>query len=103
MQADATLPLSLHLQRRAIFSIPDAAGLEIRCRDGTLWLTLDHDRRDIVLASGESFTTDRPHRAVLYAMEPSCVAIAAAAPAAASRRQPAARPAAPAGLRAAAA
>src|SRR5215207_879876 len=31
----------------------------IECLGGTLWITQDGDRRDIILGSGESFTFDR--------------------------------------------
>ena len=80
---------SFQLERRRLFDIADAAGVQIRCTAGSLWLTLDHDPRDIVLAAGESFTTPEHRRALLYALEPATVELGA--PAGASPRwQPAA-------------
>lgn len=67
--------MDLALQPRALFSVPDAADLRIRCRSGTVWITLDHDPRDIVLEAGDSFTGDSHRRAVVYAMDRACIAI----------------------------
>jgi hypothetical protein len=44
-----------------------ALDVRIDCADGCLWITQDHDIRDIVLQRGESFTLDRPGVAILYA------------------------------------
>ena len=76
-------PTTLFLKHRAMFSLPDPAGVEIGCHDGVLWITLDNDPRDIVLQAGESFTPDTHERALIYAIKPSIMALAA--PRAASR------------------
>ena len=65
------LPADLHLSHRAIFSIAVAAGVDVACREGSLWITLDNDTRDIVIEAGERFSTEEHRRAVIYAMEPS--------------------------------
>lgn len=36
-----------------------ARGTTLRVTRGTLWLTLEHDTRDIVLEAGDAFTIDR--------------------------------------------
>jgi hypothetical protein len=61
----------MQLAHRTVYSIPDAAGMQVRCTAGSLWLTLDHDPRDIVLAAGEWFATSEHRRALLYALEPA--------------------------------
>lgn len=38
----------------------DALGWRVTAAMGTLWVTQDGDRRDVVLAAGESFAFDRP-------------------------------------------
>jgi hypothetical protein len=38
----------------------DALGWRVTAAKGTLWVTQDGDRRDVVLAAGESFAFDRP-------------------------------------------
>lgn len=65
----------LELAHRDLHSVPDAAGVQIRCQSGSIWVTLDHDTRDIVLASGESFATPEHRRAILFALEPARVSL----------------------------
>ncbi len=66
----------LKLAHHAIFTMPDAQGIEVRCLSGSVWLTLDGDRRDIVLSAGETFRADTHVRALVSALEPSCIAVA---------------------------
>ncbi len=68
----------LDLERRAMFNLPDAAGVNITCRDGTVWITLDNDSRDYVLEAGDSFCNTEHRRALIYAMRPSRIAVTAA-------------------------
>ena len=75
----------LGLQREAMFGVPDAAGIDIVCRTGIVWITLDGDPRDIVLEAHDRFTTSEHRRALIYAMQPSCISVQA--PITASRRR----------------
>ena len=68
----------LDMERRAMFNLPDAAGVDIVCRDGTVWITLDNDIRDYVLEAGDSFRNTQHTRALIYAMRPSRIAVTAA-------------------------
>ena len=79
----AASAFSLNLRRQTLFSVPDAANVRIACVEGTVWITLDNDPRDIVLQSCGVFTTSEHRRALVYAMEPSRITVAApvAAPA----------------------
>jgi hypothetical protein len=84
----------LSLAHQGLFSVADAADLQLTCREGSLWITLDHDARDIVLSAGESFLTPEHRRALVYALGPSTlsVSMAVAQPEkqrAGSRREPA--------------
>ncbi len=75
------------LSPRSTFSLDDAAGVRITCRRGSIWLTLDNDPRDVVLQPGDSFLTTEHRRALLYALESSCVNLVTVhAPAAAPMR-----------------
>jgi hypothetical protein len=79
---DVTPPagaFSLNLRRQALFSVPDAAGVRIACVEGVVWITLDNDPRDIVLESCGVFTTPEHRRAIIYAMKPSTITVAAPA------------------------
>ena len=46
-------------------------GHRIECLTGALWITQDGDRRDIVLAPGDSFSFDRVGDALISALEDS--------------------------------
>lgn len=72
-----TQRLSLSLPKRAIFTLPDSHDVDIECQSGTVWITLDHDRRDIVLERGQRFRSDAHRRALVAALEPSCVRFSA--------------------------
>jgi hypothetical protein len=76
----------LSLAHQGMFSLADAAGLQMTCREGSLWITLDNDTRDIVLSAGESFLTTQHRRAIIYAMGPSSLSLALAPVAQAARR-----------------
>lgn len=78
MKTDS-LPSDLRLAHQAIYSLEDAAGVQIACREGTVWLTLDGDPRDIVLEAGEVFTTPQHRHALVYALQPSRISLATAA------------------------
>jgi len=79
-----TAPSRFHLSlaKRTIFTLPDAAGVGIECRSGSVWVTLDHDPRDIVLAPGERFEADQHRRVLVSALEPSCITVSGTRPAA---------------------
>lgn len=77
---------SLNLRHQALFSVPDAANTRIACVEGTVWITLDHDPRDIVLEACGVFTTQEHRRALVYAMEPSTITVTPSTPAAVPRR-----------------
>ena len=82
---------SVNLQPRAMFSVPDAADVRITCGEGAVWITLDHDVRDILLDPGEVFVGREHSRAIIYALKPSTIRVATPA-----RAQSQGRDAAPA-------
>jgi len=48
----------LGLAARRGLRLKDARGAKLRAVQGTLWVTIDNDLRDIVLDPGESFVVD---------------------------------------------
>ncbi len=70
------------LPHRAVFSVPDGAGVGIECRSGSVWVTLDRDTRDIVLAPGERFEGTEHRRMLVSALQSSCITVTDAQPAA---------------------
>ena len=73
--SNTTHPHQLGLARRELLDIPDVSGVQITCTQGSLWITLDHDPRDIVLEAGESFFSTEHRRALAYALEASALAL----------------------------
>lgn len=72
----ADLPrFELELPKRSILTVPDAAGIAIECESGSVWVTLDNDVRDIVLAPGERFTGASHRRALVSALEASRIGV----------------------------
>lgn len=65
----------LSLAPRGLLEIPDAAGVQITCDGGCLWITLDNDPRDIVLEAGEMFFSKEHRRALVYALQASTLAL----------------------------
>lgn len=78
-------PFHIDLPAQAIVTLPDSAGVCIECRRGAVWITLDHDLRDIVLAPGQAFEGTAHRRAMVSALEASCIAVRGAEPAALPR------------------
>lgn len=75
----SSTPFDLSLAHKALFSVSDAAGVQILCRSGSVWITLDNDSRDIVLDAGQSFLSTEHRRAIIYAMEQSSIRLLAEA------------------------
>lgn len=78
--ARPNITTALPLAHKATMRIDDPAGLEITCTRGSLWLTLDHDLRDVILTAGTanaSFITSEHRAAILYALEDAQVTVAA--------------------------
>ena len=82
----------LTLAKRGIFTLPDGEGVGIECRSGSVWITLDHDRRDIVLSPGERFVGDRHRRMLVSALEPAFITVSGSQPAAPAARERARSP-----------
>ncbi|BEP63857.1 hypothetical protein GmRootV213_44110 [Variovorax sp. V213] len=79
------------LPTRSIFAVPDGAGVGIECRSGSVWVTLDRDPRDVVLAPGERFEGTEHRRVLVSALEASCITVSDAQPAAMPLPVPAGR------------
>lgn len=68
---------SLNLRKQAMFTVPDASKVRIGVTDGSVWITLDSDTKDYVLDACGVFTTTQPRRAIVYALQPSSITVAA--------------------------
>jgi len=66
---------ALLLERWDTVELIDAAGATAALDKGCLWITMDGDRRDIVLGAGQSWTVERNGRTLLHAEAPSTLRI----------------------------
>ena len=76
LSATVSSPFELGLPARAIYSVDDAAGVRIAVRSGAVWITLDNDPVDVVLEAGQQFSTPLHRRALVSALESSCISVA---------------------------
>lgn len=67
--------VSMTLRHQAMFSVPDASKVRIGVAEGSVWITLDNDTKDYVLDACGVFTTTQPRRALVYALQPSCITV----------------------------
>jgi len=56
-----------YLSRHSTLVLDDAEGTVIAVERGCLWITLEHDVRDVVLAPGMRFQVDRKGRTIVAA------------------------------------
>jgi Protein of unknown function (DUF2917) len=59
------------LQKGRVRHVHAEPGRRVECLSGSLWITQDGDRRDIVLRDGEAFDFDRSGDALLSAFADS--------------------------------
>ena len=59
------------LPGRSTLQLDDAEGTVIAVESGCLWITMENDSRDIVLAPGMRFEIDRSGRTIIAAEEDS--------------------------------
>src|SRR5580765_1172646 len=66
---------AVKLNERETISVVDGKGARIAVVDGSVWITQEHDPRDVMLRPGESFTLDRNGTAVIEALADAEVAL----------------------------
>ncbi len=66
----------LCMKPKQLLKVRGGVGHTIVCHSGSVWVTQDRDRRDIVLGAGESFALDRSGLALVQAFEQSAISIA---------------------------
>lgn len=74
------------MKPKQLLKVRGGVGHTIVCHSGSVWVTQERDRRDIVVGAGESFALDRSGLALVQAFEQSAISIARPAP---RRRAPA--------------
>ncbi len=66
-----TTPTRITLERRELMALDNADGARIECLSGELWITMEGDAGDIVLAGGDTFTFSGTPRAFISALRPA--------------------------------
>jgi hypothetical protein len=73
--ATLTHRTEMQLAREELLALDDIRGTRLRCLEGSVWITLHRDPRDIVLETGDSFTVDRGGVTLVHALAPARVSV----------------------------
>jgi redox-sensitive bicupin YhaK (pirin superfamily) len=73
------------LPRSAVHRLAEARGLLVSCLSGSLWLTQEGDRRDIVLEAGDDALVEHDGLTLLAALSDARFVLAAPPPLSAAR------------------
>jgi hypothetical protein len=66
----------LRLDRGQLLKVRDAAGSTVCALEGAVWITEDHQLKDIVLEEGECYRLRNPGLAIVHALSgPAAVAL----------------------------
>ncbi len=57
------------IAKNKILEVKQPLGVTIECLEGSVWITLDGDSRDVVLDAGQVFVVDRNQRTLLQALD----------------------------------
>jgi len=66
----------ISLTARSVHRIEAGKGHRVTCVSGPVWITQERDRRDTILAAGQSFVLDRPGVAVVFAFKNATITVA---------------------------
>jgi hypothetical protein len=72
--------VNVELGQNQTLPILQADGVKVSCLHGSLWITQDHDSRDVILEPGDAFVMDRKGRALVSALAPSGLLLEEPAP-----------------------
>jgi len=61
----------LQLAAAELLGLDEIRGAQLRCVEGSVWLTLDGDARDVFLSPGDRFVVDRDGVTLLHALAPT--------------------------------
>jgi len=70
---DLTKPVEI--QKRSTLKIANSLGRKVTCLTGTVWITVDYDRRDHILEAGQSFVPVTNELVLVHALERATVDI----------------------------
>ena len=68
--------VALRLARGQTLKVRDGAGSTICAREGTLWITEENSRKDVVLEPGQCYRLERAGMTIVQAFADSAVSLA---------------------------
>jgi len=71
MNSNDMKPAIINLRKGEIRRVHNGLGQRIEALNGSLWVTIDNDPRDIVVQPGEGFSVDRSGDTLISAMDDS--------------------------------
>lgn len=63
------------LRARTTLPLHDQKGQRVACLEGQLWITQQHDIRDVVLEAGECFVIEKQGLTLLFALRDAIVTV----------------------------
>ena len=66
---------SINMTERDTITVVDGKGARVAVQRGRVWITQEHDTRDVLLTPGQSFTLDRNGTAIVEALADAELAI----------------------------
>ena len=66
---------TLALDEGQVLSLDDVVGTRISARAGTVWITYEDSRKDVILRDGESVVVTCDGRTVVQALQPAFVTL----------------------------
>jgi hypothetical protein len=64
------------IDKGATLVVERPEGMTITCTHGSLWITHDGDAKDLMLAAGDRYTSERTGRMLVYGLESSAAHVA---------------------------
>jgi len=74
--ATITQEIRFDLGKNELVKLSDARDEVLNCTGGELWVTIDGDRRDIILTPGERWRIETPAPVVIMALKASTLTVA---------------------------
>lgn len=69
MNTNDLFPAATTLRKGGIHRLSNGFGQRIEALSGSLWITIDNDRQDILVDPGHGFDIDRPGDALISALD----------------------------------
>lgn len=69
--------MKIYLQRGKVLRVDEASGRSVTAHEGTVWITEQDNRRDVLLRPGQSYRLDRPGVALVEAFSDASISLSA--------------------------